>query len=346
MVKEASASRGRSDYREGEMMSSEDLWQEALSRRIEAANKKVVFTPGPASLCSGNLEKLGPAFGRGDDEYETLENTVLESLRRMTGHQRIARLQGSATLALEIAAQNFVYGRVLVVSTGYYSDRLATLMRMVDHVVEVELIKHDQIHQVSGSFDWVVSCYVETSCALKLQMKTLRSLVDRVSAKLYVDATASIGLEDNHEFADVVAYSSCKGLCGLTGGSFIAFNGEANNEVNSFYLDLKTHLEKRVTGPYHVMQSLSPILEDYSSIRYAISENKAAFMRRFEEYLSVLPDMQPQLCTHVTQKLEFAGNALMYQPRAAIKGSIVCHLGEAHLGVEAQGNLVEMLRLP
>ena len=32
-----------------------------------------------------------------------------------------------------------------------------------------------------------------------------------------LDATASIGLEDEHELADLIAYSSCKGLFGLTG---------------------------------------------------------------------------------------------------------------------------------
>jgi galactokinase len=37
---------------------------------------------------------------------------------------------------------------------------------------------------------------------------------------LYVDATGSIGLEDNHQLADVMAFSSCKGLFGLTGAGF------------------------------------------------------------------------------------------------------------------------------
>ena len=37
-----------------------------------------------------------------------------------------------------------------------------------------------------------------------------------------LDATASIGLEANHELSDVMAYSSCKGLFGLTGASFVS----------------------------------------------------------------------------------------------------------------------------
>ena len=32
-----------------------------------------------------------------------------------------------------------------------------------------------------------------------------------------LDATGSIGLERYHELADVISFSSCKGLFGLTG---------------------------------------------------------------------------------------------------------------------------------
>ena len=49
-----------------------------------------------------------------------------------------------------------------------------------------------------------------------------------------LDATASIGLETNHNYADVIGYSSCKGLFGLTGAAFIAYNEPPQNEINSF----------------------------------------------------------------------------------------------------------------
>ena len=49
-------------------------------------------------------------------------------------------------------------------------------------------------------------------------------LKKKCKSKLALDATASIGLEKNHELSDVAAFSSCKGLFGLTGGAFITFN--------------------------------------------------------------------------------------------------------------------------
>ena len=36
---------------------------------------------------------------------------------------------GSGSLALEIVASNFLYGNLLIVDTGYYSDRLALLAK-------------------------------------------------------------------------------------------------------------------------------------------------------------------------------------------------------------------------
>ena len=36
-------------------------------------------------------------------------------------------MQGSGSFALEVVSLNFLYGKVLIVSTGYYSDRLFNL---------------------------------------------------------------------------------------------------------------------------------------------------------------------------------------------------------------------------
>ena len=62
--------------------------------------------------------------------------------------------------------------------------------------------------------------------------------------------------------ADVIAYSSCKGLCGLTGASFIAYNDLKLNEVESFYLNIDTHLNKSVTA----LSCYSIIIENFRKI--------------------------------------------------------------------------------
>ena len=79
-----------------------------------------------------------------------------------------------------------------------------------------------------------------------------------------LDATASIGLEIGHELSDAMAYSSCKGLFGLTGASFISFNEMPSNEIDSFYLNLASHLDRKMTGPYHSICSLYYVLKNLS----------------------------------------------------------------------------------
>lgn len=309
---------------------------------------KLLFTPGPASLLAENISGLRPCFGRGDADYAAVEEKVLLALRSMSGHRHIARMQGSASLALEIASLNFLYGRVLVVSTGYYSDRLQWLAesasRRTGAVKEVKAVAWNELQSVSGTFDWLVACYTETSRGLRLPMREFLDVSTRTGAKLILDATASFGLEADHDRAAVVVYSSCKGLFGLTGASFISFNEMPSIEVDSFYLRLDNHLEKRMTGPYHAIASLLEVLPRHDEFRRAVIENKNAFMRKMGPHLTLDPAHQPLLCTHVDVELTAIDErAVLYQPRGSFGGSVVCHLGEVHLGLEARGEILNAL---
>ena len=70
--------------------------------------KKKLFTPGPASLLYENISSIEPCFGRGDIEYDKIENNVLNKLKRISDHKFIARMQGSASFALEVMINNFI----------------------------------------------------------------------------------------------------------------------------------------------------------------------------------------------------------------------------------------------
>lgn len=309
---------------------------------------KLLFTAGPASLLPENLTGLRPCFGRGDDDYARVEEQVLAALLTMSGHQRIARMQGSASLALEIMAMNFLHGRVLIVDSGYYAERLYWLtgsaQRRGTPIIEVVRVASNEVDTVSGTFDWVFACSTETSRGLLQPIDHLARLAGRLGARLMLDATASIGLEEGHELADAIAYSSCKGLFGLTGASFIAFNEVPQHEVDSFYLSLSSHLEKRMTGPYHAIASLADVLPRHADFRAAVVANKQRFCRDMAAYLSLPMAQQPLLCTHVTCEITARdARAVLYTPRSGLGGSVVCHLGEVHLGREAKGDILDAL---
>ena len=189
-----------------------------------------------------------------------------------------------------------------------------------------------------------MGCPVETSIGLKIPISNLDKLKKRCKAKLALDATASIGLEKDHNFSDVLAYSSCKGLFGLTGAAFVAFNSSPSNVVNQFNLDINNHLEKKMTGPYHAICSLNDVLKNYNDFKYAVIVNKKMFLKKMRKYLTYNINEQPNLCTLINRKIiKKDKKTILYQSRADITGSVVCHLGEVHLKRKAKGKIINSL---
>ena len=235
-----------------------------------------------------------------------MENYVLNRLKNMTSHKNIARLQGSASFALEIMINNFVYGKVLIIKTGIYSDRLFAMsvasQENFKNIKKIDYIDYQNIAEISKKYDWVMGCPVETSIGLKIPIVKLNKLKKKCKAKLALDATASIGLEKNHNLADIVGYSSCKGLFGLTGGAFVAFNNSPNNEINQFNMNIYSHLEKKMTGPYHAICSLNDVLKNHNSFKHAVLINKKFFKKDAKLFNHSIFE-QPNLCTLINKKI-------------------------------------------
>ena len=308
-------------------VSSSQLRQRAQESLVSLNNQKLMLTPGPAVVLHENLQYLKPLFGRGDDEYSKISNSVISWLKVLCGQDEVIMSQGSSTFALELAAHSFIEGNVLLISTGYYSDRLE---RLLPKGCNVTICKHEDVKNIDKEFDWVLCAYTETSIAFKLDLSDVKSLSDRCGAKLYVDATGSIGLEDKHELADVMAFSSCKGLFGLTGASFIAHKGNLVPKSNElFYFNAETHKNKMITGPYHAIASLYGVMDIHDQLRERVSNSKAAVMKKWPELIR--EGNQPLLCTYLEAEVKPKDdNIVLYTPRSELEGSVICHFGEIH----------------
>ncbi len=333
-----------------EGVSSWEIRERSVAAIVSEKNRKALFTPGPGSLVPENLLGLEPCFGRGDPRYRAVEDRVLIRLRKMSGHGKIIRLQGSASLALEIAVRNFVSGRVLVINTGYYADRLVMFCNNAKTraaISHLDTLPYASRSAVQGRYDWLVTVYTETSIGLRNDIRAMKALAERVGARLLVDATGSIGLEDHHELADVIAYSSCKGLFGLTGAAFVAYNVEPEVEERSFFLNIANHVDRRMTGPYHSICSLDGVLEKHSDFRSAVRIGKDVFSHRHANRIVRPPDEQPLLCTHVRGTvLPLDDGVVLYEPRSVEPGtSVVCHLGEGQLGHHATGEIYSRIEV-
>jgi cytidyltransferase-like protein len=308
-------------------VSSTDMRQNAQRAITQIHNQKLMLTPGPAVVLQENLEYLKPLFGRGDDEYTSMANSVIKWIKELSGQDEVVVAQGSATFALELAAHSFVKGKALLISTGYYSDRLE---RLLPKTCEVTICKYEDIQNLSEKFDWVLCAYTETSIAFKVDLQMIKTKADECGAKLYVDATGSIGLEDNHQLADVMAFSSCKGLFGLTGAGFVAHKSDLiPKDLDTFYFNLNTQKDKMTTGPYHSIASLYGVIDKHNIFKRRVINSKNTILEKYHDI--VRDDNQPLLCTYLKGKVVANdNNIVLYSPRSKLSGSVICHFGEIH----------------
>ncbi len=111
-----------------------------------------------------------------------------------------------------------------------------------------------------------------------------------------------------------------------------------------FILQLITHVEKKVAGPLHAICSLSKVLPNHDEFRGSVITNKEAFIKKFEDDLIYFDENQPILSTRVNKKLTASNpQVILYAPRVKVSGSVVCHLGEVHLGRNSEGSMINEL---
>ena len=102
-----------------------------------------------------------------------------------------------------------------------------------------------------------------------------------------------------------------------------------------------------MTGPYHAICSLVDVLPKHDDFHAAVVENKQVFLRRMKDHLTLPLSHQPLLCTHIDCEIKSCDpRAILYKPRSNVGGSVVCHLGEVHLGRAAQAGILNALELP
>ena len=319
----------------------------SLKDLINKGNKKKIFTPSP-SFPMENILGLSSNFTRNDLEYKKQEKRVLNKLKKISEQKKIVCMQGSGSFALEVGCLNFLRGKILVISTGYYSDRIFELCKFAKqkfgYIKEIKKIKFSKIHEISRKYDWICACYTETSKGFKIPLDELKLLSKKTKSKIFLDSTASIGIEKNHKLADVVTFSSCKSLFGLTGACFISYSTEPKNKISSFMLNINSHINKKMTGPNSTIQSLDFVLKKYSKFKKSVLINKELFQKQFKKYIVYPKKYQPMICTLINKKIKQSKNLIIYKPRISNKGTLVFHLGEGHLEKNF-GNIIKYIKI-
>lgn len=314
-----------------EGVSSTEIRERAFHSLVSKMNvNKKMYTPGPAQLSADSLLRIRPVFGRGDSEYERIEEKVLNGLLNLTSKKKIVRLQGGSTNGIEVAMVNFLAGRVLFIDSGYYSKRAHDTAKSNPLLKDLEIYRctPKQLTEFFGeSFDWIFISHSETGDGWKFSEQMLEEIKLNFSgAKFMFDSTASINLEEEN-ISDVQCFSSCKGLGGLTGAAFIAYDqSPASNRTLPFTLDINTYENKLFTGPYHAICSLEKNIENLEVIHNNVRREKEKFISEHKENLIHSLENQPLISTKISKEISQESNSIYYRPRSANKGeSVVCH---------------------
>jgi alanine-glyoxylate transaminase/serine-glyoxylate transaminase/serine-pyruvate transaminase len=166
-------------------------------------------------------------------------------------------VSGSGTLAMEMAVANLIEegDRALVVSTGYFSDRMAALLeRHGAQVTRVEAMLGDApgadaLAQAmeGGDYKLVTVTHVDTSTGVRAPIQALLAEANRRGALTVVDGVCATGGETFHQEewgADVYLTASQKAIGVPPGLALLMVSQRALNAwrarrtpVRSMYLD-------------------------------------------------------------------------------------------------------------
>ena len=291
-------------------------------------NTKITFCPGPGAVIPQWFTYQKEYFGRGDLEYKRLKEKTLKWLKKISGQEEVIPVAGAGTTAAIVALNTFLSKKILIIKTGYYSDRWINYLKKVKFSNSIEEVSYKEFinkKKFKKGYDWILFVYVETASCTKFDIKKVKKLCSLNKSKLMVDATASIGLEPNHDLADVVFFSSCKGLFGPTGLGFVAYKKKIKlKESKDFLLDYKTHQKSMYTLGYNCMASLYAISKIHKKLKQKIVYSKKFLKKYATDYTN-----SPLIGVGLKKKIKNKNLSytIFYQPRLNPGYDVIFFLG-------------------
>ena len=286
---------------------------------------KLTLCPGPGASIPEWKNSQKEFFGRGDKEYIKIKKRTIKWLSKISSKDFVVPIPGASTTAGYISFENFLNNKILIINTGYYSDRWKKLISQLFPKKDIFHCDYNKIHLFNKSVDWIVFVYVETSECKIFDIKKIYNLKKKIKAKILLDATASIGLEKYHNLSDVIFFSSCKGLLGPTGLGFIGFNKNIKiSKKTNFFTNINTHMDSLYTLGYNCISALNKI-----STKHAFYLKKIKFARKIllkDSLNKRNPIIGLDIKHKVKNKKKFK-NVIFYKPRDNKANQLIFFLG-------------------
>lgn len=174
---------------------------------------KLTMIPGPIEFSDPVLYAMAtPSQAHTSPEFVKTFQSVLQNLRKLfkstDPKAQPYVLAGSGTLGWDVAAANLVNkgDKVLVLSTGFFSDSFADCLRVYDADVDVitapvgDVVPFDDIEAqlAKEKYAAITITHVDTSTSVVSDVEKISAIVKKASPEtlVIVDGVCSIGVED------------------------------------------------------------------------------------------------------------------------------------------------------
>jgi alanine-glyoxylate transaminase / serine-glyoxylate transaminase / serine-pyruvate transaminase len=212
--------------------------------------RPLLMIPGPIELADETLAALGsPGPSHLDPELIELFGRSLEDIRTLFGSADAQPflVSGSGTLAMEMALHALVAPghSVLVVDTGYFSERMAKMVERLGARAEKLSARApgsapspgELEHALSaGAFDAVTLTHVDTSTGVRLDVAAFSEVAHRLGVPVLLDGVCSAfgeTIEQDAWHLDAVLTASQKALAAPPGLALLTLSRAALARLES-----------------------------------------------------------------------------------------------------------------
>lgn len=295
------------------------------------SDRKLVMIPGPIEFSDGVLNAMStPSQSHTSPEFIKVFQEVLVNTRKLfqstdPSAQPIV-ISASGTLGWEICGANLVdkEDKVLVLSTGFFSDSFADCLRIYSDNVDVidassfgNIVPYDLIEsklksaKESGKpYNVITITQVDTSSGVLSNVEKISSIVKSISPEtlIVVDGVCSIAVEDLKFDAWGIDYAltASQKAIGVPSGLSISFaSGRA--------LEKALNPNRKVTSFYSNLKKWVPIMKAYESGNPAYFATPPiqlihALRQSLREILSVEGGVETRILKHHESSEKFKNN--------------------------------------
>lgn len=320
------------------------------------SGRKLTFIPGPIEFSDAVLSAMStPSEGHTSPEFIKTFQSALIKTRKVfcsapqSGSQPIV-VSGSGTLGWDICGSNLVYNndKVLVLSTGFFSDQLAECLKLYTPNVDVleaqsfgDTIDYNQVESKLSNtkYDMITITQTDTSTGVLTNVEKISQMVKKLSPNtlIVVDAVCATACEElkfDDWGIDYVLTASQKAV-GVPSGLSIsiaskrAIEKALNKEKPSnFFANLKKWLPIMqayeagkgayfATPPIQLIHALNTSLDELLSFQVdndSIDERVAAHKVASENFKNKLENDLGLKLVPISRDVSASGLSVVYYP--------------------------------